>query len=227
MHKVEIKVPLVIYQFGAQHGHIEVVVPLVFHHGCAPEGVEVAHVASPVKVIGDEAGIVVEVVVVDVGRVGDLRNEGMVAVVGDVGSTGRQLEAVDVAPEVGGEVDVDGRSVVFEATEGHGIFTETDAPVLVGHVVEIEEVGVVEESHRAGIGDDTLLEVIAEATAEVSAEHEVKIFAVESQIGRGISGGDFAIGADFQFELVEHLAPMYLCVGFGRNRQHECCYCNS
>ena len=138
------------------------------------------HIACPVEVVGHEAGVVVEVVVVDVGRVGDLSDEGVVAVVSDVGTAGGELEAVDVAPDVGGEVDVDGGGVVLEAAEGHSVLTEAYAPVLVGHIVEVEEVGVVEEGHRAGVGDDALLEVVAEAAAEVSAEHEVEVFAMDA-----------------------------------------------
>ena len=66
------------------------------------------HVARPVEVVGYEAGVVIEVVVVDIWGVGYLGNEGMVTVVGDISTAEGQLEAIDVAPEVGGEVDVDG-----------------------------------------------------------------------------------------------------------------------
>ena len=95
---------------------------------------------------------------------------------------------------------------------------------MVGHVIEIEEVGVVEEGYRSGIGDDALLEIIAESATKVAAEHEVEIFAMEAEVGSGIRGGDFAVGADFEFEFVEYLVPCHLGVGMGGNEQHKC-YC--
>ena len=226
VHEVEVNVPLVVDEFESQHGHVEVTVPFVFDHGGAPEGVEVTHVAGPVKVVGDEAGIVVEVVVVEIGGVGDLGDEGVVAVVGDVGAGESELEAIDVAPEVGGEVDVDGRGVVLEAAEGHGVLTETQAPILVGHVVEVEEVGVVEEGDGAGVGDDALLEIVTETAAEVAAKHEVEVFAMDAKVGGGVGGGDFAVGADLEFELVEEVAPIDLGVALegrdGGNNGENC-----
>lgn len=96
---------------------------------------------------------------------------------------------------------------------------------MVGHVVEVEEVGVVEEGHRAGVGHDALLEVIAEAATEVTAKHKVEILTMETEVRGSVGSGDFAVGTDLQFELVEHLAPLHLGVGTSGDEQHKCCCC--
>ena len=47
-------------------------------------------------------------------------------------------------------------------------------------IVQIEEVGIVEQRGRARIGDDTLTEEIAELVGEVATDDKIEIFAVET-----------------------------------------------
>ena len=145
----------------------------------------------------------------------------VIAIVGDVGTAGGELETVYVAPQVGGEIDIDGGGIVFETTQCHSILTEACTPVLVGHVVEVDKVGVVEECHCSWVGDDALFEIIAESSAEVTSKHEIEILAVETKVGGSVGGGILTVGTYLKLELVEYFSPLHLRVRRDGNKQHE------
>ncbi len=162
------------------------------------ECLEVSEVATPQQVVGEEVAAVGTVMYV--GRVGQLQAQGVVAVIGGVCRRGSQLEAVEVVPIVAVEEHIDGSGIVLVATHGQGILTKTYREVPVGLVVEVEEVGVVEEARAAFVGYDALTEVVAEFVCKVAAHVQVEVSALET--GVGVGADEVALQGTLQYGLI-------------------------
>ena len=188
VYKVKIDVPAVVDELVAQSYIVHEFVVGAFEHVHGVQCVEVAHFSRPEEAIAQQSAApflswckAEGGTIVNVWRVGDLCEEHVVAVVAFEGCRASQLETVEIVPVVGAEEHVDGGGIVLETTHCQCVFAETEHPVLVWMVGEVEEVGVVEERDRAVLCNDALAEEVAELVVEVAADDEVKVLAVESE----------------------------------------------
>ena len=193
MDEVEIEVPAVVGELVAEGDVVHQAMVGTLEEVDGIEGVEMVELARPVEVVGEQSaapflsgGEAQQGTIVDVGRGGDLCQDHLVAVVALDSGGATKLEAIEVVPVVGAEKHVDRCCVILETTNGEGILTETEHPVFVGMVGEVEEVGVVEERYRAILCNHTLTEEVAELVVEVATDDEVEVFAVETV---GVAGG--------------------------------------
>ena len=92
------------------------------------------------------------------------------------------MEAGERPPIVGVVIDVDGRSVVFVAAHVEGLLAQTQRPIVVEPVLDVEKVGVVEEFGVAFDGDDALADEVGDVVADLTAEQEVEVVAVEAVV---------------------------------------------
>ncbi len=185
--EVEVDVPVLILQFVADGDIVHILAVGTLEHVDGMEQLEVTHLAAVEEAVGHEAGFPLlsgsepeAGAVVDIRRVAHLEKEHVVGVVAPVGGCHRRLEAIEIVPIIGAEENVDGRSVVLETTNGKSILTETEHPVGGRGIVDVEEVGVVEEAYIAWGGNDTLAEEIAELLTNRAANDEVEITAVKA-----------------------------------------------
>ena len=154
----------------------------------------------------------------------------MVGVVAPIGGSHRRLEAIEIVPIIGAEEDIDRRSVVLETTNGKSVLTETEHPVRGRGIVDVEEVGVVEEAYIARGGNDALAEEIAELLTNRAANDEVEITAVKA-IGVLLQGVALdsvvviiEVGTSLKFNLCKDGGEVDLCrrhLGYCNEREQR------
>ena len=185
--EVEVDVPVLILQLVSDGDIVHILAVGTLEHVDGMEQLEVAHLAAVEEVVGHESGFPLlpgseakTCAVVDIRRVAHLEKEHVVGVVASVGGCHRRLEAIEIVPIIGAEEDVDRRSVVLETTNGKSVLTETEHPVGRGGIVDVEEVGVVEEAYITRRGNDALAEEIAELLTNRATNDEVEITAMKA-----------------------------------------------
>lgn len=235
--EVEIDVPVLILQLVADGDIVHIFAVGTLEHVDGMEQLEVTHLAAVEEVVGHEArfpllsGSEAEAgAVVDIRRVAHLEKEHVVGVVAPVGGCHRRLEAIEIVPIIGAEENVDRRSVVLETTNGKSILTETEHPVGGRGIVDIEEVGVVEEAYIARGGNDTLAEEIAELLTNRAADDEIEITAVKA-IGVLLQGVALdsvvviiEVGTSLKFNLCKDGGEVDLCrrhLGYCKEREQR------
>lgn len=235
--EVEVDVPVLILQFVADGDIVHIFAVGTLEHVDGMEQLEVAHLAAVEEVVGHEAGFPLlsgseaeAGAVVDIRRVAHLEKEHVVGVVAPVGGSHRRLEAIEIVPIIGAEEDVDGRSVVLETTNGESVLTETEHPVGGRGIVDVEEVGVVEEAYIARGGNDALAEEIAELLTNRAANDEVEITAVKA-IGILLQGVALdsvvviiEVGTSLKFNLCKDGGEVDLCrrhLGYCNEREQR------
>lgn len=164
----------------AERDVIDILAGLVLNQVDRIHRIENAVVAVPHKVVGvqpfEADGLGRE------GRVGDLEQNRVAAVVGRVLARNAEFVAGgQVVAEVGIEIHVDGRLVVFVTADGDDLLTGRQPPVLVDVVVEVGPVGGFEEVLQRIEFVKTVAEVVGELVADVAVEDEVEELAGEAR----------------------------------------------
>ena len=79
-------------------------------------------------------------------RVGKLEDNLVFLLFVGIGCGNAQLEAVNLAPEMGVIINVDRSGIVFKTTYIQGFLTHTDCPLVVEAVLQVKKIGIVEEA---------------------------------------------------------------------------------
>ena len=90
------------------------------------------------------------------------------------------METVEVVPIIRPVEHVDRRCVVLEAAHGEGFLADAQTPVFVDGIVEIQEIGVVEEGIAAWVGHHSLTEIVGQLRGKVASHVDVKVLPLES-----------------------------------------------
>ena len=115
-------------------------------------------------------------------RVGELEDNLVFLLFVGIGCGNAQLEAVNLAPEMGVIINVDRSGIVFKTTYIEGFLTHADSPLVIKLVLQVEEIGVVKKTDRSGFGNDTLAQEIGDMIANIAAKGEVEILTVEAVV---------------------------------------------
>ena len=147
VHIVDVPAEIAELDFIAERDVVDKTAAFPFKHIDGIERGEMGITAGPIEAVGQESfsPLAARAGVIDVRRVAHLEGElVMLRLVGIDDGSG-QLEAVDGAPEVSIEQDINRSGIVFKPTYAQSLLAGAECPLVVDLPLKIKEIGIVEQ----------------------------------------------------------------------------------